>query len=225
MGERCRSRHDCWCVQELQAENEHSRRLLRECLVENEALKERVRQLESEKHESERYEVSLCECKDTFCSCCLADGPMLLCREGRASSKFSRVVADALCEELVLLDEDIAFISKIVRPAEVDPYISNAGAWCVVLNCIDPSTSRRTVYSNNHKSVFFVVVLAGRKKGRNNESHGIESGSSAATDHSSLQPKSVSEQLLERSVQREGLHSLSTAQAATALYQLDEEDE
>jgi len=42
-------------------------------------------------------------------------------------SQFCRRVADALCEELVLLDEDIAFISNIVKPAEVDPYTSNAG--------------------------------------------------------------------------------------------------
>lgn len=36
-------------------------------------------------------------------------------------------MADTLCEELVLLDEDIAFIATIVKPPEANPYTSNLG--------------------------------------------------------------------------------------------------
>jgi hypothetical protein len=43
------------------------------------------------------------------------------------------VFADRLCEELVLLDEDISFLSKFVKAPEVDIYKSNKGLPLLIL--------------------------------------------------------------------------------------------
>lgn len=43
------------------------------------------------------------------------------------SHSFCREAADILCEELVLLEEDLRFVSELVPPSEVDPYTSNQG--------------------------------------------------------------------------------------------------
>lgn len=45
----------------------------------------------------------------------------------QCTENFYQEVADILCEELVLLDDDISFISKMVKPKPTDPYSSNLG--------------------------------------------------------------------------------------------------
>lgn len=47
-----------------------------------------------------------------------------------------RIFADRLCEELVLIDEDIATLSKYIKPPEVDIYKLNKGLFNVIFNVI-----------------------------------------------------------------------------------------